>query len=79
MDEDEKIKISKAIKEINDKINNFERESAIRLIRKVRFEHPGKEQIAYITFNTPLEKGTDVDILKTLEAEKSRLFLKLQD
>ena len=79
MNEDEKIKISKAIKEINDKMNNYERESAIELIRKVRFEHSGKEQIAYITFNTPLEKGTDVDILKTLEAEKSRLFLKLQD
>ena len=29
MDEDEKVKISKSIKEINDKINNYERESKI--------------------------------------------------
>lgn len=75
----EKEKILKSIEEIQEKINNYNREDAIKLIKRVRFEHPGKEQIAYVTFNIPLEKGADVDIIRTLEAEKARLILKLQD
>lgn len=75
----EKEKLLKSIEEIQERINNYNREDAINLIKRVRFEHPGKEQIAYVTFNISLEKGTDVDIIKTLEAEKARLVLKLQD
>ena len=79
MNEEEKAKISKSIKEINDKINNYERESAIELIRKVRFEHPGKEQVAYVLNNVPLEEGTDEMIINTLKAEAYRLMLKINN
>lgn len=79
MSEEEKIKLSKSLKELNDKINNYERESAIELIRKVRFEHPGKEQIAYVLNNVPLEAGTDEMIIDKLKAEKYRLTLKINN
>lgn len=79
MSEEEKIKLSKSLKELNDKINNYERESAIELIRKVRFEHPGKEQIAYVLNNVPLEAGTDEMIIDTLKAEEYRLTLKINN
>lgn len=79
MGEEEKIKLSKSLKELNDKINNYERESAIELIRKVRFEHPGKEQIAYVLNNVPLEAGTDEMIIDTLKAEEYRLTLKINN
>ena len=59
MSEEEKAKIYKSLKEINDKIINYERKSSIELIRKVRFEHPGKEQIAYVLNNTSLDEGND--------------------
>ena len=79
MSEEEKIKLSKSLKKLNDKINNYERESAIELIRKVRFEHPGKEQIAYVLNNVPLEAGTDEMIIDTLKAEEYRLTLKINN
>lgn len=77
MNEEEKIKISKAIKDIYDKINTYERNSAIELIRKVRLEHPGAEQMAYVLNNIPLEAGTDEMIINTLKAEAYRLTLKI--
>ena len=64
---------------INDKIINYERKSAIELIRKVRFEHPGKEQIAYVFNNTSLDEGNDEMIINTLKAEAYRLTLKIKD
>ena len=57
---------------------NYNREDAIRLIKRVRLEHPGKEQIAYVTYNIPLERGTDVEIMNTLKAEETRLLIKLK-
>lgn len=79
MKEKEKIKIIKSIKELEDKINNYERLSSIELIKKVRFEHPGKEQVAYVTNNIPLDMGTDEMIINTLKAERARLILKIND
>lgn len=79
MNEEEKIKIIKSIKDIEDKISNYERLSAIELIKKVRFDHPGKEQIAYVLNNVPLDMGTDEMIINTLKAEEVRLTLKLDD
>lgn len=75
----EKQEIQNSIVEIQNQINNYNREDAINLIKKVRIKHPGKEQIAYVTFNIPLEQGTDADIIRTLEAEEARLILKLHD
>ena len=77
MSEDEKIRILTAIQDIENKINNYDRISAIELIKKVRFEHPGKEQIAYVSNNVPLDVATDEMIIKTLKAEETRLVLKL--
>lgn len=79
MNEDEKLKLSKSIGEIQNKIMNYERNSAIELIKRVRIEHRGKEQIAYVLNNTPLEMGTDDMIINTLIAERDRLILKLKD
>ncbi len=79
MSQNEKLKLLKSIVEIQNKILNYERNSAIELIKKVRIEHRGKEQIAYILNNTPLEIGTDEMIIDTLRAEKSRLILKLEE
>jgi len=79
MSEEEKAKIYKSIKEIYDKIENFERNSAIELIRKVRSEHPGKEQVAYVLNNVPLESGTNEMIINTLKAEAYRLTLKINN
>ncbi len=75
----EKEKLLKSIAEIQNQIVNYDRKDAINLIIKVRTEHPGKEQIVYVTNNIPLEKGTDNDIINTLKAEETRLILKLQD
>lgn len=77
MKEEEKSKIIKSIKEIEDRIRNYERLSAIELIKKVRLEHPGKEQIAYVTNNIPLDMGTDEMIINTLKAEEVRLTIKI--
>ncbi len=79
MSEEEKAKIYKSIKEIYDKIENFERNSAIELIRKVRSEHPGKEQVSYVLNNVPLESGTNEMIINTLKAEAYRLTLKINN
>ena len=79
MNEVEKIKIFKSIQEINDKIKKYDRSSAIKIIKKVRSEHPGKEQIAYVVNNVPLEAGTDEMIVNTLKAEAFRLSLKLKE
>lgn len=79
MNEEEKIKIIKSIKDIEDKIINYERLGAIELIKKVRFDHPGKEQIAYVLNNVPLDMGTDEMIINTLKAEEVRLTLKLDE
>ncbi len=76
---EEKLKIFKSIKEITDKINSYERKSAIELIRKVRSEHTGKEQVAYVLNNIPLESGTDEMIINTLKAEAYRLTLKIDE
>ncbi len=75
----EKEKLLKSIAEIQNQIINYNRKDAINLIIKVRKEHLGKEQIAYVTNNIPLERGTDNDIINTLKAEETRLILKLQD
>lgn len=42
-------------------------------------DHRGKEQIACVLNNIPLEMGTDEMIIKTLQAEENRLTLKLED
>ena len=77
MSEDKKIKILKAIQDIENIINNYDRISAIKLIKKVRSEHPGKEQIAYMCNNVPLDIATDEMIIETLKAEETRLLIKL--
>ena len=76
---EEKEKLAKSIIEIQEKIINYNREDAIRLIKRVRLEHPGKEQIAYVTYNIPLESGTDIEIMHTLKAEETRLLIKLKE
>ena len=52
----EKEKLLKSIAEIQNQIINYNRKDAINLIIKVRKEHLGKEQIAYVTNNIPLER-----------------------
>ena len=79
MEEIEKMKLAKSIVEIQNKIINYDRNSAIELIKKVREDHKGKEQIAYVLNSIPLEMGTDEMIIKTLQAEKIRLTLKLKN
>lgn len=79
MEEIEKMKLTKSIVEIQNKIINYDRNSAIALIKRVREDHKGKEQIAYVLNNIPLEMGTDEMIIKTLQAEEIRLTLKLKN
>lgn len=79
MEEIEKMKLTKSIVEIQNKIINYDRNSAIKLIKKVREDHKGKEQIAYVLNSIPLEMGTDEMIIKTLQAEEIRLTLKLKN
>ena len=79
MEEIEKMKLTKSIVEIQNKIINYDRNSAIELIKRVREDHKGKEQIAYVLNNIPLEMGTDEMIIKTLQAEEIRLTLKLKN
>ena len=79
MEEIEKMKLTRRIVEIQNKIINYDRNSAIELIKKVREDHKGKEQIAYVLNSIPLEMGTDEMIIKTLQAEEIRLTLKLKN
>ena len=79
MEEIEKMKLTKSIVEIQNKIINYVRNSAIELIKRVREDHKGKEQIAYVLNSIPLEMGTDEMIIKTLQAEEIRLTLKLKN
>ena len=79
MEEIEKMKLTKSIVEIQNKIINYDRNSAIELIKKVREDHKGKEQIAYVLNSIPLEMGTNDMIIKTLQAEEIRLTLKLKN
>lgn len=79
MEEIEKMKLTKSIIEIQNKIINYDRNSAIELIKKVREDHKGKEQIAYVLNSIPLEMGTDEMVIKTLQAEEIRLTLKLKN
>ena len=79
IEEKDKMDLRNSIIKINDMLNNYNREEAIELIKRVRRDHPGKEQIAYVINDTPLEQGTDEMIRNTLIAEKSRLLLKLGD
>lgn len=79
MEEIKKMKLTKSIVEIQNKIINYDRNSAIELIKKVREDHKGKEQIAYVLNSIPLEMGTDDMIIKTLQAEEIRLTLKLKN
>lgn len=79
MEEIEKMKLTKSIVEIQNKIINYDRNSAIELIKRVREDHKGKKQIAYVLNNIPLEMGTDEMIIKTLQAEEIRLTLKLKN
>ena len=79
MEEIEKMKLTKSIVEIQNKIINYDRNSAIELIKRVREDQKGKEQIAYVLNNIPLEMGTDEMIIKTLQAEEIRLTLKLKN
>ena len=71
--------MAKSIVEIQERIENYDRNEAIRLIKKVRIEHPGMEQVAYVLNNIPLEEGTDIEIINTLRAEGARLILKLKE
>ena len=73
------MKLTNSIAEIQNKIKNYDRDSAIKLIKRVREDHKGKEQIAYVLNNVPLEMGTDEMIIKTLQAEEIRLTLKLKN
>lgn len=73
------MKLTKSIVEIQNKIINYDRNSAIELIKKVREDYKGKEQIAYVLNSIPLEMGTDEMIIKTLQAEEIRLTLKLKN
>ena len=79
MEEIEKMKLTKSIVEIQNKIINYDRNSAIELIKKVREDHKGKEQIAYVLNSIPLEMGTNDMIIETLQAEEIRLTLKLKN
>lgn len=79
MEEIEKMKLTRSIVEIQNKIINYDRNSAIELIKKVREDHKGKEQIVYVLNSIPLEMGTDEMIIKTLQAEEIRLTLKLKN
>lgn len=79
MEEIENVKLTKSIVEIQNKIINYDRNSAIELIKKVREDHKGKEQIAYVLNSIPLEMGTNEMIIKTLQAEEIRLTLKLKN
>ena len=79
MEEIEKMKLTKSIVEIQNKIINYDRNSAIELIKRVREDHKGKEQIAYVLNSIPLEMGTDEMIIKTLQAGEIRLTLKLKN
>ena len=79
MEEIEKMNLTKSIVEIQNKIINYDRNSAIELIKRVREDHKGKEQIAYVLNSIPLEMGTDEMIIKTLQAEEIRLTLKLKN
>lgn len=79
MEEIEKMKLTKSIVEIQNKIINYDRNSAIELIKKVREDYKEKEQIAYVLNSIPLEMGTDEMIIKTLQAEEIRLTLKLKN
>ena len=79
MEEIEKMKLTKSIVEIQNKIINYDRNSAIELIKRVREDHKGKEKIANVLNNIPLEMGTDEMIIKTLQAEEIRLTLKLKN
>lgn len=79
MEEIEKMKLTRSIVEIQNKIINYDRNSAIELIKKVREDHKGKEQIAYVLNSIPVEMGTDEMIIKTLQAEEIRLTLKLKN
>ena len=79
MEEIQKMKLTRSIVEIQNKIINYDRNSAIELIKKVREDHKGKEQIAYVLNSIPLEMGTDEMIIKTLQAEEIRLTLKLKN
>ena len=79
MEEIEKMKLTKSIVEIQNKIINYDRNSAIELIKRVREDHKGKEQIAYVLNDIPLEMGTDEMIIKTLQVEEIRLTLKLKN
>ena len=79
MEEIEKMKLTKSIVEIQNKIITYDRNSAIELIKRMREDHKGKEQIAYVLNNIPLEMGTDEMIIKTLQAEEIRLTLKLKN
>ena len=79
MEEIEKMNLTKSIVEIQNKIINYDRNSAIELIKRVREDHKVKEQIAYVLNNIPLEMGTDEMIIKTLQAEEIRLTLKLKN
>ena len=79
MEEIAKMKLTKSIVEIQNKIINYDRNSAIELIKKVREDHKGKEQIAYVINSIQLEMGTDEMIIKTSQAEEIRLTLKLKN
>lgn len=77
MQNNERCELAKSILELHEKLNNYDRESAIELIKKVRRKYPGMEELAYVTNNVRLEDGTDEMIMNTLRAEKVRLGLKL--
>ena len=79
MDINEKMSMMKEIDEIDKLIKNYNRDEAINLIIKVRAEHPGKEQLAYVVNTTPLTSATDEQIKGSLSGERLRLSLKLAE
>lgn len=69
----EETDIGKSIIEIDNMLNNYNRDEAIELIKKVRQKHASIEQIVYIGLNVPLERCSDQIIKNNLLFEKGRI------
>ena len=77
MQKNESYELMKSILKLQGKLENYDRKSAIELIKEVRKDHPGIEEIVCRSNGIKLEDGTDKMIIDTLEAEKTRLEIKL--
>ena len=77
MQKNESYELMKSILKLQGKLENYDRKSAIELIKEVRKDHPGIEEIVCQFNGIKLEDGTDKMIIDTLKAEKTRLEIKL--